>query len=45
MGVFRAVERPSYDEEVVRQGEEITRQYGEGDLVKLFNSGDTWEVK
>jgi 2-oxoglutarate ferredoxin oxidoreductase subunit beta len=45
MGVFRCVERPAYDAEVQRQAEEVTAKYGLGDVGKLFNSGDTWEVK
>ncbi|REJ88865.1 MAG: 2-oxoacid:ferredoxin oxidoreductase subunit beta [Planctomycetota bacterium] len=45
MGVFRSVERPSYDELLCRQLEEVTEKSGPGDLEKLFNSGDTWEVK
>jgi 2-oxoglutarate ferredoxin oxidoreductase subunit beta len=45
MGVFRSVERPSYDAEVVRQLDEVVQKQGAGDLNKLFNSGDTWDVK
>jgi 2-oxoglutarate ferredoxin oxidoreductase subunit beta len=45
MGVFRAVERPSYEAALVEQVEEVTAKYGPGDVQKLFNSGDTWEVK
>ena len=45
MGVFRSVQRPTYDEEVVRQIDEVTTKNGPGDVAKLFNSGDTWEVK
>ena len=41
----RSVQRPTYDEEVVRQLDEVTTKYGQGDVAKLFNSGDTWEVK
>ena len=45
MGVFRAIERPTYDGEVDRQFKECIASQGSGDLDKLFNSGDTWEVK
>jgi 2-oxoglutarate/2-oxoacid ferredoxin oxidoreductase subunit beta len=45
MGVFRCVERPSYDAEVARQLEDVTAKFGPGDVSKLINSGDTWEVK
>ncbi len=45
VGVFRAVERPSYDEAVVRQMQDTKERLGEGNLEKLFNTGDTWTVK
>ena len=45
MGVFRDVERPVYDEGVLAQAEEAVSKLGEGDLEKLFNSGDTWTVE
>ena len=45
MGVFRAIEKPTYDEEVNQQVEDAIAEKGEGDLEKLFNRGDTWEVK
>jgi 2-oxoglutarate ferredoxin oxidoreductase subunit beta len=45
MGVFRAVERPLYDERLNAQIAEAIRAEGEGDLEKLFNSGDTWTIK
>ncbi|TWT52333.1 2-oxoglutarate oxidoreductase subunit KorB [Thalassoglobus neptunius] len=45
MGVFRAIERPTYDGEVDRQYKDCIASQGSGDLDKLFNSGDTWEVK
>ncbi|MBL4886494.1 MAG: 2-oxoacid:ferredoxin oxidoreductase subunit beta [Planctomycetaceae bacterium] len=45
MGVFRAVERPTYDELVNNQVKEVTEKLGPGNLQALFNSGDTWEVK
>ncbi len=44
MGIFRAIDRPTYDGEVDRQFEECKAQ-GKADLEALFNSGDTWEVK
>jgi 2-oxoglutarate ferredoxin oxidoreductase subunit beta len=44
MGVFRAVQKPTYDELVTRQIEESIQKFGEGDLDKLYNSGDTWVV-
>jgi 2-oxoglutarate/2-oxoacid ferredoxin oxidoreductase subunit beta len=45
IGVFRAVDRPKYDELLNLQVEEATRTQGAGDLDKLFRSGDTWTVK
>ncbi|MCA8998398.1 MAG: 2-oxoacid:ferredoxin oxidoreductase subunit beta, partial [Planctomycetaceae bacterium] len=45
LGVFRAVNRPTYDGEVDRQFKKCQADLGQGDLEKLFNSGDTWEVK
>ena len=44
MGIFRAIERPTYDEIANQQVEQAIEQKGEGDLDKLFNVGDTWEV-
>ncbi|GIX03605.1 MAG: 2-oxoglutarate ferredoxin oxidoreductase subunit beta [Planctomycetaceae bacterium] len=44
MGVLRCVERPTYDAAVQQQMDQILQKCGKGDLEKLFNSGDTWEV-
>lgn len=44
IGVFRCVARPTYDSEINAQVEEAISEYGEGDLTKLFSSGDTWTV-
>jgi 2-oxoglutarate/2-oxoacid ferredoxin oxidoreductase subunit beta len=41
LGVFRAVERPSYDELVQAQLDEAT---GIADLQSLVASGDTWTI-
>jgi 2-oxoglutarate ferredoxin oxidoreductase subunit beta len=45
IGVFRSVDRPLYEELVSEQLEKATAARGEGNLSKLFNSGDTWTVK
>lgn len=45
MGVFRCVQRPTYDGEVDRQFKKCQADQGPGDLHELFNSGETWEVK
>ena len=44
IGVFRAVDRPRYDEMINSQVDEARQDRGEGDLSKLFRSGDTWSV-
>ena len=44
IGVFRDVDRPKYDEQVNEQIRVAREEKGEGDLEKLFNSGDTWTV-
>jgi 2-oxoglutarate ferredoxin oxidoreductase subunit beta len=45
VGVFRAVERPCYDELLNNQIEEVTRAKGRGKLEELFASDDTWIVE
>lgn len=45
IGVFRAVERPMYDELLNHQIAQAKTKWGEGDLQKLFESGETWDVK
>lgn len=44
IGVFRAVDRPCYDELLNAQVAEAQRAPGAGQLQKLFESGDTWTV-
>jgi 2-oxoglutarate ferredoxin oxidoreductase subunit beta len=44
VGVLRAVRHPTYDELASEQIRSLTSQKGEGDLTKLFNMGETWEV-
>jgi len=44
IGVFRAVERPRYDVLINQQVERARQERGEGDLEKLFHSGETWSV-
>ena len=44
IGVFRAVERPRYDELMAEQLEEAVERCGPGDLRALLNSGDTWRI-
>ena len=44
IGVFRAVDRPRYDDELNKQLIEARKKQGEGDLDTLFNTGETWSV-
>jgi 2-oxoglutarate/2-oxoacid ferredoxin oxidoreductase subunit beta len=43
IGIFRAVDRPVYDELMAEQLE-TARAKGEGDLKKLLRAGDTWTI-
>ena len=45
MGVFRAVERPTYDGLMRKQIEEVVAAEGEGNLSEIFLEGDTWTVE
>ncbi len=44
LGVFRAVEKPTYEELLMGQIEAERAKRGPGRLEKLFRSGDIWEV-
>ncbi|MCH8923609.1 MAG: 2-oxoacid:ferredoxin oxidoreductase subunit beta [Planctomycetes bacterium] len=44
IGVFRAVDRPRYDEMLNDQIAKARQQKGEGDLQTLIHSGETWSV-
>ncbi|WP_299576939.1 2-oxoacid:ferredoxin oxidoreductase subunit beta [uncultured Sunxiuqinia sp.] len=44
MGVIRAVEAPVYDEELVKQVEEVTANRKVNSMDELLCSGNTWEV-
>jgi 2-oxoglutarate/2-oxoacid ferredoxin oxidoreductase subunit beta len=44
IGVFRKVERPSYDELMTAQIEAARQKQGDGDLADLLAGGDTWRV-
>jgi 2-oxoglutarate ferredoxin oxidoreductase subunit beta len=44
LGVFRAVERPVYDEAVAGQIAEARDVKGDGDLAALLAGSDTWEI-
>jgi len=45
VGIFRAVERPTYEEMMEDQIEAAITKSGPGSLEKLINSGDTWVVE
>ncbi|HQU45091.1 MAG: 2-oxoacid:ferredoxin oxidoreductase subunit beta [Planctomycetia bacterium 21-64-5] len=45
IGVFRDVAKPRYDELINAQIAEARQTKGEGDLQKLYYSGDTWTVE
>jgi 2-oxoglutarate ferredoxin oxidoreductase subunit beta len=44
IGVFRKVERPSYDAAMAEQIATAKADAGAGDLASLLASGDTWEI-
>jgi 2-oxoglutarate ferredoxin oxidoreductase subunit beta len=45
IGVYRCVERPTYDDMVNKQIEDSQRTKGRGKLDELFSSDDTWVVE
>jgi 2-oxoglutarate ferredoxin oxidoreductase subunit beta len=44
LGVFRCVQRPTYEEQVLAQGKKAIATKGPGDLKTLYHSADTWIV-
>ncbi|TMR13915.1 2-oxoacid:ferredoxin oxidoreductase subunit beta [Nonomuraea turkmeniaca] len=44
IGVFRSVDRPSYEVAMAEQMEEAVQQKGPGDLSELLLGGDTWRI-
>jgi 2-oxoglutarate ferredoxin oxidoreductase subunit beta len=44
IGVFRAIERPTYEDGMAAQIQAARQRQGEGDLDALLNRGDTWVV-
>jgi 2-oxoglutarate ferredoxin oxidoreductase subunit beta len=44
LGVFRAVDRPAYDDAARDQVARARSARGEGDLAALLSSGDTWRI-
>ncbi len=45
LGVFRAVNKPTYDEMLEAQVQTSIEKSGRGDIQKMLNSGDTWVVE
>jgi 2-oxoglutarate ferredoxin oxidoreductase subunit beta len=45
LGVFRDIERPTYDALMEEQIAEARQKMGEGDLAALLAEGDTWTVE
>jgi len=44
VGVFRCIQRPTYDTEMTEQVLAAKKQLGEGDLDVLLSSGNTWII-
>ncbi len=44
IGVFRAIQQPVYEDQVIDQIDASIESRGAGDLNKLFNAGETWQV-
>jgi 2-oxoglutarate ferredoxin oxidoreductase subunit beta len=44
IGIFRNVDRSTYDEKMTQQLQEATATNGEGDLGALLRSADTWTI-
>jgi 2-oxoglutarate ferredoxin oxidoreductase subunit beta len=45
VGIFRAVQRPTYEDLLFKQIEDVQRAKGPGKLEDLFASDDTWVVE
>lgn len=45
VGVYRCVQRPTYDEQLNKQMDDVIRTKGRGKLEDLFASDDTWVVE
>ena len=44
LGIFRNVEKETYDQSLYKQIEDISIKKGKMDMQTLFHSGDTWEI-
>ena len=45
LGIFRSIQRDTYEDLLVAQIDNVIAQKGRGSLEKLINSGDTWIVE
>jgi 2-oxoglutarate ferredoxin oxidoreductase subunit beta len=45
VGIFLSRDRPTYEEGMEKQIEFAKQKRGEGDIVKLLNSGETWVIE
>ncbi|MEU4515662.1 2-oxoacid:ferredoxin oxidoreductase subunit beta, partial [Nonomuraea wenchangensis] len=44
IGIFRSVDRPSYETLMAEQLDEAAERQGPGDLSELLLGGDTWRI-
>lgn len=44
VGIFLAIDRPCYEDEMKRQIDAAKQKRGKGDMKKLLHSGDTWVI-
>ncbi|KAB2925751.1 MAG: 2-oxoacid:ferredoxin oxidoreductase subunit beta [Bacteroidetes bacterium] len=44
-GIFLAIDRPRYEDEISKQVDSAVSKRGRGSLEKLLNSGDTWVIQ
>lgn len=44
-GIFLAIDRPRYEDEIAKQIDSSISKRGKGSLEKLLNSGDTWVIQ
>ena len=45
IGVFRDIDKPTYDDQINEHVERQVESKGAGDLASLFSAGDTWTVE
>jgi hypothetical protein len=44
LGIFRQVEKPTYDDLLMAQVDTAIAKQGRGELSRLFSAGTTWQV-